>query len=152
MKIVSFNVNGIRAIIGKDLAKDFEALSPDIFVIEETKYSEGLHIDFPFMPKGYEAYWTVSKERKGYSGVAILTKEKPLNVFYGLKDGKYDDEGRIITLEFPSFYLVGAYVPNSGDGLKRLPFRMTFEDDWKAYLQELDQETHHRHRRPQRGP
>lgn len=138
MKIVSFNVNGIRAIIGKDLAKDFEALSPDIFVIEETKYSEGLHIDFPFMPKGYEAYWTVSKERKGYSGVAILTKEKPLNVFYGLKDGKYDDEGRIITLEFPSFYLVGAYVPNSGDGLKRLPFRMTFEDDWKAYLQELD--------------
>ncbi|MCI1244426.1 MAG: exodeoxyribonuclease III [Bacilli bacterium] len=138
MRIVSFNVNGIRAILGKNLPEDFKKLDPDIFVIEETKWSEGLHLGFPFVPLGYEPYWTVSKVKKGYSGVAILTRVKPLSVSYGLKGGKYDDEGRIVTLEFPSFYLVGAYVPNSGEGLKRLPFRLTFEDDMLAYLKELD--------------
>lgn len=138
MRIISFNVNGIRAILGKGFAGDFEKLNPDIMLLEETKYSEDLHLDFPFLPQGYEAYWTCSKERKGYSGVAIFSRLKPLSVSYGLKDGKYDDEGRVITLEFPTFYFVGAYVPNSGEGLKRLSFRMGFEDDLLAYLQELD--------------
>lgn len=138
MKIISFNVNGIRAILPKNLAKDFDTLNPDIFVIEETKYSEDLHLDFPFAPKGYETFWTCSKEKKGYSGVAILTKIHPTNVTYGLLNGKYDDEGRVITLEFPSFYLIGAYVPNSGEELKRLDFRMGFEDDLLAYMKTLD--------------
>jgi len=138
MKIIAFNVNGIRAILEKGFAQDFEKLNPDIMVIEETKYSEGLHLDFPFAPKGYEEYWSCSKERKGYSGVCVFSRIKPLNVAYGLDKGKYDDEGRVITLEFPSFYLVGAYVPNSGEGLKRLPYRMEYEDDLLAYLKELD--------------
>jgi exodeoxyribonuclease III len=139
MKIISFNVNGIRAILQKNLAKDFDALNPDVFVIEETKYSEDLHLDFPFAPKGYETFWTCSKEKKGYSGVAILTKVHPLNVTYGLLGGKYDEEGRVITLEFPAFYLIGAYVPNSGEELKRLDFRMGFEDDLLAYMKTLDE-------------
>jgi exodeoxyribonuclease III len=138
MKIISFNVNGIRAVLKKDFAKDIETLNPDILVIEETKLSEDLHIDFPFAPKGYEVYWSTSKLRKGYSGTAILSKIHPLSVSYGLKEGKYDDEGRVITLEFENFYLVGAYVPNSGEGLKRLDFRMGYEDDLLPYLQELD--------------
>ncbi|MCH3909059.1 MAG: exodeoxyribonuclease III [Bacilli bacterium] len=138
MKIISFNVNGIRAILSKDLKKDFDSLSSDVFVIEETKFSEDLHLDFPFTPEGYKVYWTVSKEKKGYSGVAILTKVEPLSVSYGLKDGKYDDEGRVITLEFPSFYLIGSYVPNSGEGLKRLSFRRQFNLDLEDYLSELD--------------
>jgi exodeoxyribonuclease-3 len=138
MKIIAFNVNGIRAILKKDFAKSIATLAPDVLVIEETKLSEDLHIDFPFAPEGYTAYWTCSKLRKGYSGVAILSKSKPLSISYGLKEGKYDDEGRIITLEFPSFYLIGAYVPNSGEGLKRLDFRMGFEDDLLAYMKELD--------------
>jgi exodeoxyribonuclease III len=138
MKIIAFNVNGIRAILQKDFAKDVQTLNPDVLVIEETKLSEDLHIDFPFKPAGYEAYWSVSKLRKGYSGVAILSKIKPLSVHYGLANDKYDDEGRVITLEFPSFYLIGAYVPNSGEGLKRLDFRMGFEDDLLAYMKELD--------------
>jgi exodeoxyribonuclease-3 len=138
MKIVAFNVNGIRAILKKDFEKNIAELSPDVLVIEETKLSEELHIDFPFAPKGYDVYWTCSKLRKGYSGVAILSRIKPLNVTYGLLNEKYDDEGRIITLEFPHFYLVGAYVPNSGEGLKRLDFRMGFEDDLLAYMKALD--------------
>ena len=138
MKIISFNVNGIRAILQNNLEKYFDTLNPDIFVIEETKYSEDLHLDFPFAPKGYETFWTCSKEKKGYSGVAILTKIHPTNVTYGLLNGKYDDEGRVITLEFPSFYLIGAYVPNSGEELKRLDFRMGFEDDLLAYMKTLD--------------
>lgn len=139
MKIVAFNVNGIRAILKKGLEESFEKLNPDVFVIEETKLSEDLHLDFPFVPKGYTPYWSVSKVKKGYSGVAILTRVAPLNVFYGLNNEKYDDEGRIITLEFPSFYLIGAYVPNSGEDLKRLRFRMGFEDDLLAYMKDLDQ-------------
>lgn len=138
MKIVSFNVNGIRAILGKDFERDFLTLNPDILVLEETKFSEDLHLDFPFTPKDYLTYWTVSKLRKGYSGVAIFSRLKPLNVTYGLQNEKYDDEGRLITLEFPSFFLVGAYVPNSGEGLKRLTFRMGFEEDFLSYLKELD--------------
>ena len=138
MKFISFNVNGIRAILQKDFIKDFNSFDADIFFIEESKYSEDMHLDFPFMPNGYHTYWTVSKLRKGYSGVTVYTKEEPINVFYGLEDEKYDDEGRIITLEFPTFFFVGAYVPNAGDGLKRLGFRMEFEGDLLAYLQKLD--------------
>jgi exodeoxyribonuclease-3 len=139
MKIIAFNVNGIRAILKKDLEKNFKELDPDIFVIEETKLSEEGHLVFPFTPEGYTAYWSVSKEKKGYSGVAVLTRKTPVNVTYGLKDGKYDDEGRIVTLEFANFFLIGAYVPNSGEELKRLDFRMQFEDDLLAYMKELDQ-------------
>ena len=138
MKIIAFNVNGIRAIMQKSFAEDIAALNPDILVLEETKLSEEGHLVFPFQPAGYETFWSVSKLRKGYSGVAILSKVKPLSVHYGLAEGKYDDEGRIVTLEFPAFYLIGAYVPNSGEGLKRLGFRMTFEEDLLVYLKDLD--------------
>lgn len=138
MKLVSFNVNGIRAILKKDFIDDFNKLDADIFVLEESKYSEDLHLDFPFMPENYQTYWTVSKTKKGYSGVTIYTKIKPINVHYGLKDGEYDDEGRIITLEFDDFYFVGAYVPNAGEDLKRLNFRMEYEDKIREYLKDLD--------------
>ena len=126
MKLVSFNVNGIR---------DFYDFDADIFFIEESKFSEG---EFPFLPDGYHCYFTISKVRKGYSGVTIYTKKEPISIHYGLKDNKYDDEGRVITLEFENFYYVGAYVPNSGDELKRLDFRMQYEDDLLEYLNELD--------------
>lgn len=139
MKIISFNVNGLRAIIKKDLPKDFAALTPDVFIMEEIKLTEEEHKDFPFVPEGYEAYWTVSKEKKGYSGVGVLTRVKPINVTYGLLDGKYDNEGRIVTLEFKDFFLIGCYTPNSGEELKRLDFRMGFEEDLKAYMTKLDQ-------------
>ena len=138
MKIISFNVNGIRAILQKDFVRDFNNFDADIFFLQESKYSEDMHLDFPFMPAGYHTYWTVSKLRKGYSGVTVYTKEEPLNVFYGLDDEKYDDEGRVITLEFANFYFVGAYVPNAGDGLKRLDFRMQYEDDLLRYLNKLN--------------
>ena len=138
MKLVSFNVNGIRAILQKDFERDFKAFDADIFFIGESKFSEDSHDAFPFEPQGYETYWTVSKLRKGYSGVACFTKKKPLSVHYGLKDGKYDEEGRVITLEFEDFYFVGSYVPNAGDGLKRLDFRMGYEVDLLEYLKELD--------------
>ena len=138
MKIVSFNVNGIRAILKKGLEDSFKELNADIFVIQETKLSEESHDSFPYEPDGYEAYWTVSKERKGYSGVAILTKIKPISIHYGMENGKYDEEGRIITLEFNDFYLVGAYVPNSGEELKRLDYRMIFEEKMRKYLKNLD--------------
>ncbi len=138
MKLVSFNVNGIRAILGKGFAEAFQSFDADIFFIEESKYSEDLHLVFPFEAPGYETYWTVSKVRKGYSGVAAFTKKKPLSVHYGLLDGKYDEEGRVITLEYEDFYFVGAYVPNAGDGLKRMGFRMQFEQDLLEYFKFLE--------------
>lgn len=138
MKLVSFNVNGIRAILQKDFVNDFNNLNADIFLLEESKFSEDMHLEFPFMPKGYFTYWSVSKLRKGYSGVTIFSKIEPLSVHYGLKDNKYDDEGRVITLEFDNFYFVGAYVPNSGEELKRMDYRMQYEDDVLEYLKELD--------------
>ena len=138
MKIVSFNVNGIRAILGKGFAESFSSIDADVVVIQESKFSEDEHLAFPFMPEGYATYWTVSKVRKGYSGVAVFTRIKPLSVHYGMDDGKYDEEGRLITLEFESFYLVGAYVPNAGDGLKRMDFRMGYEKDLLAYLKGLE--------------
>lgn len=138
MKIVSFNVNGIRAILNKTFIQDFNNFDADIFSINESKYSETEHINFPFEPQGYYTYWTNSKVRKGYSGVAVFTKIKPLFVHYGLKNNKYDDEGRVITLEFDNFYYIACYVPNAGDGLKRLDFRLNFEIDLIDYLKELD--------------
>ena len=139
MKLVSFNVNGIRAILGKGFAESFHQFDADIFFIEESKFSEDVHQSFPFNAEGYETYWTVSKVRKGYSGVAAFTKKKPLSVHYGLLNGKYDEEGRVITLEYEDFYFVGAYVPNAGDGLKRMDFRMRFERDLLDYFAFLEQ-------------
>jgi len=138
MRIISFNVNGIRAIIKKNFPSDFALLDADVFVIEESKFSEEEHTKFPFQPEGYDVYWTNSKERKGYSGVAIFTRIKPLSIQYGMKNGEYDNEGRLITLEFPNFYLIGCYTPNSGAELKRLDFRMNFEDQLRKYMLELD--------------
>lgn len=138
MRFLSFNVNGIRAILGKDFKEDFKKLDADIFCLQETKYSEELHLDFPYVPEGYEVYWSNSKVKKGYSGVAIFSKKKPLNVHYGLTNNEYDEEGRVITLEFDNFYFVGAYVPNSGEELKRLDFRMEYEKELVKYLKQLD--------------
>ncbi|MCI5670318.1 MAG: exodeoxyribonuclease III [Candidatus Enterosoma sp.] len=134
MTFLSFNVNSIKAYLGKDLLSQWLPLSPDFISIEELKLSEKEHKDFPFVIEGYTPYWTVSKVKKGYSGTAILTKRKPLSVHYGLIDGKYDEEGRATTLEFENFYYVTLYVPNSGEELKRLNFRMQFEKDLREYL------------------
>ncbi|MCR5348434.1 MAG: exodeoxyribonuclease III [Bacilli bacterium] len=139
MRFVCFNVNGLRAILNKDLDVSFSSLDADVFFLEETKLSEEPGLLPPFAPEGYESYWTISKIRKGYSGVAAFTRVPPKSVRYGLLDGKYDEEGRVITLEFEDFYFVGAYVPNAGDGLKRLGFRMQFEKDLIEYFHYLEQ-------------
>ncbi|MCQ2799906.1 MAG: exodeoxyribonuclease III [Bacilli bacterium] len=138
MRLVSFNVNGIRAILKKDFEEDFKKLDADIFAIEETKYTEKEGEEFPFLPEGYFAYQRTSKVRKGYSGVAVFSKKEPLSVHYGLLDNKYDEEGRVITLEFEDFYFVGAYVPNAGEELKRLDFRIQYEKDLLEYFKELE--------------
>lgn len=138
MKITSFNVNGIRAILKKDFEKDFLSFDSDIFAIQETKFTEDMHLVFPFSPKGYFVYWSNSTVKKGYSGVAVFSKKEPISVFYGLENGKYSEEGRAITLEFDNFYFVSAYVPNSGEDLKRLSFRMEYEVDLLKYLKNLD--------------
>ncbi len=135
MKFISWNVNGFRAVLNKGFAETFAALDADVFCLQETKMQEG---QADFAPEGYEAYW-FSAERKGYSGTAVFTKKKPLSVSYGI-DGKHTDEGRVITLEFESFYFVTAYVPNAQDGLKRIDYRMEFEDDMREYLSALDKE------------
>ena len=135
MKFVSFNVNGLRSILKKDFIRDFENLDADIFSLNETKLSDE---NFPFLPEGYNVYHTFSKIRKGYSGVAVFSKKLPLNVHYGLLENKYDDEGRVITLEFDKFYYVACYVPNAGDELKRMDFRMQFELDLIEYFASLN--------------
>ena len=135
MRFVSFNVNGIRAIVKKNFNEDFTSLDADLFFVEETKLSDD---KFPVSFPGYDLYFTNSKVKKGYSGVAVFTRKKPLSVHYGLTNGEYDEEGRVITLEYPTFYFVGAYVPNSGEELKRLPFRMEFEEHLLNYLKMLD--------------
>ena len=137
MKFLSFNVNSINAYLKKDLLHEWISESPDLIGFEELKMSETTHENFPLSLDGYTPYWTVSKVKKGYSGTAILTKIKPLNVHYGLLDGKYDEEGRATTLEFDDFYFVTLYTPNSGEELKRLSFRMQFEEDLRAYLSQL---------------
>ena len=133
MKLVSWNVNGFRAVLGKGFADIFESINADIFCIQETKMQEG---QASFSPEGYRAYWH-SAEKKGYSGTAVFTRIEPISVAYGI-NGEHTDEGRVITLEFDSFYFVCAYVPNAQDGLKRIDYRMEFEDAMRAYLTELD--------------
>lgn len=138
MKLVSFNINGLKAILGKDFRTDFTGLDPDIIGLQEIKLTETEHKAFPFVPDGYEAFWTVSKVKKGYAGVAVLTRIKPQSVHYGLLAGRYDDEGRSVTLEFESFYFVCCYSPNSQNGLKRLDYRLEYERELREYLKELD--------------
>ena len=133
MKFISWNVNGFRAVLGKGFADIFASLDADFFCLQETKMQPG---QADFSPEGYHAYW-FSAEKKGYSGTAIFAKSEPISVSYGV-DGKHTDEGRVITLEYADFYLVCAYVPNAQDGLKRIDYRMEFEDDMRAYLSALD--------------
>ena len=135
MKFVSFNVNGLRSILKKTFIEDFTSMNADIFSLNETKLSDD---NFPFVPEGYNVYHTFSKVRKGYSGVAVFSKLTPLSVHYGLLENKYDDEGRVITLEFSNFYYVACYVPNAGDELKRMDFRMQFEKDLIEYFASLN--------------
>lgn len=134
MKFISWNVNGLRAVVGKNFKEDFEKLNADFFCLQETKMQAGqLDIEFP----GYKSYWNYA-EKKGYSGTAIFTKHEPLSVAYGIGIEEHDHEGRVITLEYPDFYLITCYTPNSQDGLKRLDYRMTWEEDFKAYMLKLD--------------
>lgn len=135
MKLISWNVNGLRACEGKGFSDSFRQLDADFFCLQETKMQKG-QLDLTF--DGYESYWNYA-EKKGYSGTAIFTKYKPLSVSYGLGIDQHDHEGRVITLEMPEFYLVNVYTPNSQDGLKRLDYRMTWDDDFREYLSRLDQ-------------
>lgn len=137
MRLVSFNVNSINAYLKKNLLEQLLKYKPDILSLQELKMTEKEHVDFPLSLEGHEPYWTVSKVKKGYAGTACLTDRKPLSVHYGLKDNEYDDEGRAITLEFDNFYLLTLYVPNSGDELKRLDYRMVFEAKLRDYVSEL---------------
>ena len=133
MKFISWNVNGLRAVAGKGFAEVFESLDADFFCLQETKLQKG-QIDMEFV--GYQSYWNYA-EKKGYSGTAIYTKHSPLNVTYGIGIDEHDHEGRVITMEMPDFYLVNVYVPNSQDGLKRLDYRVHWEEDFRNYLKGL---------------
>lgn len=134
MKLISWNVNGIRACCDKGFRDAFKSLDADFFCLQETKMQEG-QLDLAF--DGYTSYWNYA-EKKGYSGTAIFTRHQPLSVTYGLDIEHHDKEGRVITLEMENFYLVTVYTPNSQDGLKRLDYRMTWENDFRNYLLELD--------------
>ena len=136
MKLVSWNVNGLRAIYKKGFEESFKELDADIFCIQETKMQEGqIELDL----QGYYQYYNYA-ERKGYSGTAIFTKKEPLKVSYGIGIEEHDKEGRVITLEFDKFYMVNCYTPNSGRELARLEYRMTWEDEFKKYLIKLDKQ------------
>jgi len=135
MKLISWNVNGIRACMGKGFMDFFNKADADIFCLQETKCQEGqIDLDLP----GYHQYWNYA-EKKGYSGTAIFTKQEPVSISYGIGLPEFDNEGRVITLEFEKFYMITVYVPNSQDGLKRLDYRMDWEDAFLAYIQSLDQ-------------
>ena len=135
MKFISWNVNGLRACVGKEFEQQFKDLDADFFCLQETKMQAGqLDLSFP----GYESYWNYA-DKKGYSGTAIYTKHKPLSVTYGIDIDEHDHEGRVITLEMEDFYLVTVYTPNSQDGLRRVEYRMKWEDDFQAYLHKLDE-------------
>lgn len=136
MKLVSWNVNGFRAVLKKNFTEFFEEADADIFCIQETKMQED-QVEVSF--DGYHQYFA-SAEKKGYSGVAIFTKHKPLNVHYGIDAEGHPEEGRSITLEYQDFYFVGAYVPNSQSELKRLDYRMKWEDDMTVYLSKLNED------------
>ena len=134
-KMISWNVNGLRACMGKGFEEFFCDVDADIFCIQESKLQAG-QIDFA--PEGYHCYWNYA-EKKGYSGTAVFSKEEPLSVSYGLGIEEHDHEGRVITLEFPEYYVITCYTPNSQDGLARLPYRMTWEDAFRAYLKKLEE-------------
>lgn len=134
MKFISWNVNGLRACVGKDFEKIFKQIDADFFCIQETKIQAG-QLDLQF--DGYESYWNYA-DKKGYSGTAIYTKHKPINVNYGIGIDIHDHEGRVITLEMKDFFLVTAYVPNSQNELRRLEYRMLWEDDFQNYIKKLD--------------
>lgn len=134
MKLISWNVNGLRAIVGKNFEQQFNSLDADIFCLQETKLQEGqINLQFP----GYQAYWNYA-DKKGYSGTAVFTRQQPVNVSYGIGIDEHDHEGRVITMEMDAFFLVCCYTPNSQDGLRRLDYRMTWEDDFRKYLSRLD--------------
>lgn len=133
MKLISWNVNGLRACVQKNFIEEFEKLDADIFCLQETKLQEG-QIDLDL--QGYSQYWNYA-EKKGYSGTAVFTKKKPLSVQYGIGIEEHDHEGRVITLEFEEFYIITVYTPNSQNELKRLDYRMKWEDDFRKYLLSL---------------
>ena len=136
MKLISWNVNGLRAAMGKGFMEAFSALDADIFCLQETKLQAGqIALELP----GYHQYWNYA-EKKGYSGTAVFTRPEPLSVRYGLGVEQHDHEGRVITLEFPDFFFLTVYTPNSQDGLARLPYRMQWEEDFLAYLKTLEKE------------
>lgn len=134
MKFISWNVNGLRAVCDKGFREIFSSLNADFFCLQETKMQAG-QLDLQF--DGYQSYWNYA-DKKGYSGTAIFTRHQPLNVSYGLGIDEHDHEGRVITLEMDTFFLVTCYTPNSQDGLKRLDYRMTWEDAFSAYLHSLE--------------
>lgn len=135
MKFISWNVNGLRACVGKGFSEAFKELDADFFCLQETKMQAG-QLDLEF--EGYKSYWNYA-EKKGYSGTAIFSRHEPLSVSYGLGIEEHDHEGRVITLEMPDFYLVTEYTPNSQDGLRRLDYRMQWEDAFLAYIKKLDE-------------
>ncbi|WP_034529131.1 exodeoxyribonuclease III [Secundilactobacillus oryzae] len=136
MKFISWNVNGLRAVVNKDFQSEFKQLDADFFCIQETKMQAGqLELDLP----GYHQYYNYA-ERKGYSGTAIFTKHEPISVHYGIDQPELDTEGRAITLEYQSFYLLTCYTPNSGHELKRLDFRMKWDEAFQAYVGQLNQQ------------
>ena len=135
MKLISWNVNGIRACCGKGFEQAFTQLDADFFCLQETKMQAG-QLDLAFL--GYQSYWNYA-EKKGYSGTAIFTRHQPLNVSYGLPGMADDNEGRVITLEMKDFYLVTVYTPNSQDGLRRIDYRMVWDDAFRNYIKSLDQ-------------
>ena len=135
LKLISWNVNGLRACCDKGFRDEFARLDADFFCLQETKMQAG-QLDLQF--EGYQSYWNYA-EKKGYSGTAIFTRHQPLSVAYGIGVEEHDHEGRVITLEMEQFYLITVYVPNSQDGLKRLDYRMTWEDAFLAYLQKLEE-------------
>lgn len=135
MKFISWNVNGLRACVGKDFSQSFESLNADFFCLQETKMQAGqLELQFP----GYTSYWNYA-EKKGYSGTAIYTRKEPLAVSYDIGIDEHDHEGRVITLEYDKFFLVTVYTPNAQEELRRLDYRMTWEDAFQAYLHQLDE-------------
>ena len=135
LKFISWNVNGLRAFYDKGFADAFNRLEADFFCLQETKMQEG-QLDVQF--EGYQSYWNYA-EKKGYSGTAIFSKVKPLSVTYGLGMEEHDHEGRVITLELESYYLITVYTPNSQEELRRLDYRMKWDDDFRAYLKKLEE-------------
>lgn len=135
MKLISWNVNGLRAVMNKGFKEFFESIDADAICLQETKLQDG---QIEFAPEGYYTYWN-SAVKKGYSGTVIFTKAKPINVTYGIGIEEHDQEGRVITAEYESFYLVDCYTPNSQRELTRLDYRMKWEDDFRKYLEELNQ-------------